>query len=207
MSNNKKAVTPEPENIERRVFEVRADTEPESRKIHGYAALFDSRTSLSPYVDEVIKPGAFGDAIKTSDVRALFNHDPNLILARTASGTLKIKQDARGLHYEFEVPNTNFGNDFLEMVRRGDISQSSFAFTVEDAEMTKETKDGADKWVRTIKRIKALYDVAPVTYPAYNDTTVAIRSMPKDEGEEDEFYKQRSEAIWTKRARLLESYQ
>lgn len=149
----------------------RASQEGEGRKIEGYAAIFDQNSEDMGFVER-ISPSAF-DRADMRDVRALFNHDPNYILARTASGTLTLEVDERGLKYAFEVPDTTFGNDFLTMVRRGDISQSSFAFTIADDAW--EERDGQQ--VRTIKQVHTVYDVSPVTYPAYAMTSVTARSL------------------------------
>lgn len=170
-------------NIEKRVFtmELRAEeANTEGRSVAGYAAVFNSPSEDMGFV-EYIERGAFKEAIKTSDVRALFNHDHNYVLARTASGTLKLEEDEKGLRYEFDVPNTSFGNDFLISLRRGDISQSSFAFTV--SEQTWEEKQIGDdvQYIRRIKKVDRLMDVSPVTYPAYPDTEVALRSKPAKE--------------------------
>ena len=149
-------------------FELRA--KPESRTIEGYAAIFDTETDLGWYTEEVVK-GAF-DESDMSDVVALFNHDPNFPLARTSSGTLSVKVDERGLFYSFEAPDTNFGEDLLKMIRRGDISQSSFAFTIKENEWM-ERMDTKPK--RRITQIDVVYDVSPVTYPAYKETSVTAR--------------------------------
>lgn len=164
------------DNIEKRVFEIRmeaGESETESRTIAGYAAVFDSDSQDLGGFTERIAPGAFANALNISDVRALFNHDPNHILARNTSGTLRLVEDATGLRYEFDAPNTTLGNDLLEMIKRGDVNQSSFGFTVQDDEW--EERDG--KVYRTIKQVKRLYDVSPVTYPAYPDASVGVRSM------------------------------
>ena len=128
-------------NIERRNFatiELRA--EPESRKVTGYAAVFDSYSEEMWGFREKIARGAF-DNVLNDDVRALFNHDPNFVLARSKSGTLRMSIDERGLKYEFEAPNTQAGNDLLESIRRGDVDQSSFAFSV-DTEEWRDTDGG-----------------------------------------------------------------
>lgn len=167
-----------------RVFnsEMRMEGE-ESRKVVGYAAVFNSDSEEMWGFKERIAPGAFDEAISVSDVRALFNHDPNMLLARTSSGTLTLSVDERGLRYEFEAPNTTAGNDLLEMLKRGDVSQSSFAFTVKD-EKWDEVKD--EMPIRTITKVKRLYDVSPVTYPAYPDTTAARRSLDQWRKEHEE---------------------
>lgn len=159
-------------NKEIRVFksqELRADLE--SRTIRGYAAVFNSDSENLGGFIERIDPKAF-DGVLNDDVRALINHDDNMILARTISGTLSLSVDERGLSYEFEVPNTTYGNDLLVSVQRGDISQSSFGFSVAEDEW-----DRGDVRRRTIKKVARLYDVSPVTYPAYPDTSVAMRSL------------------------------
>jgi len=165
---------------ETRVFsiELRADDQSaDSRRVVGYAAKFNSKSEDMGFY-EIIEPGAFDD-VMNDDVRALFNHDPNYILARTKSGTLTLSVDETGLRYAFDVPETTFGNDFLVSLRLGNVSQSSFAFEVAEDEWTQHnTADGKSEWTRKIKKMKRLYDVSPVTYPAYPDTEVALRSMP-----------------------------
>jgi len=156
------------------VFRAAGDEAEESRRIEGHAAVFGSETELWPGEFEVIQAGAFARTLKANaDVRALFNHDPNWILARTKSGTLEVREDKEGLFYGFDAPNTTAGNDVLESTRRGDISQSSFAFSVAPGgEIFEERKGGG--LLRTV--IDAdLFDVSPVTYPAYQDTDVGAR--------------------------------
>lgn len=149
--------------------EVRAASE--SRTIEGYAAVYNEETDLG-YFREMIVPGAF-DGADMSDVRALFNHDSNYVLGRTKSGTLTLTPDERGLKYKIQVPNTAAGNDMLELVRRGDISQSSFAFVPDVTSWVEET---GKPMLRKIEKFAAIYDVSPVTYPAYENTSVAVRS-------------------------------
>lgn len=178
MAERMKYVKPD---IERRhfttKFEKRADGEEgEGRQIYGYAALFNSETDMGWYT-EIIEAGAFDEALENSDCRALFNHKADHLLARQSSGTLKLNIDKKGLAYEFDAPETNVGNDILIMIQRGDLKESSFAFTIEE-QVWEETQT-ADGWEykRVIKKVRELYDVAPVTYPAYGDTTVAKRSF------------------------------
>lgn len=142
-------------------------------EIVGYAALFDSPTILGWY-EESIAPGAFDDVLK-DDVRCLFNHDPNFVLARSASGTLKLELDEKGLLYRYTTPDRQFAKDLQDMILTGDVSQSSFSFRVKSAEWVyAKQPNEIDK--RYITKLERLYDVAPVTYPAYADTTVAKRS-------------------------------
>lgn len=173
------------ENIdgaERRYFvapvtvELRADEGTDKPAvIEGYAALFNKRTDLYWY-DEEILPGAFDDVLN-DDVRCLFNHDPNRVLARSANGkgTLTLSVDSKGLKYRYETPNRSYALDLADAIDKGDVSQSSFAFRAKETVWI----DGGDeaKDLRQIKKMERLYDVAPVTYPAYTDTSVAKRSF------------------------------
>lgn len=153
--------------------------------VFGYAAKFNTRSenlgSDECQFFETILPGAFDDVLN-DDVRALFNHESDLILARSKNGegTLKIGVDAVGLWYEFEAPDTTVGRDLLVSLRRGDIDQSSFSFSVsKDGQKWTETQDGEGPRIitRTISKVSRLYDVSPVTYPAYEDTEVDCRSI------------------------------
>lgn len=178
------------QEIEKRVFTIKyreiaddleqnpspGEAKASKRMVEGYAALFNSTTTIGGWFDEMIEPGAFTEALQSSDIRALFNHDPNYILARSTAGTLEVTEDDKGLFYRFEVPNTNFGNDFLEMLRRGDVSQSSFAFTVAKQRWEEEKMGEESKYKRVIEKVDQIYDVSPVTYPAYPETSVSARS-------------------------------
>lgn len=163
-------------NAERRFFksELRAP-QGESRTVEGYAAVFnsDSEVFWDSWIER-IAPGAF-DGVLQDDAVALFNHDPNFILARNKVN-MTITQDERGLKYVFDAPNTTAGNDLLENLRNGNIYQSSFAFTVKEEKMTNPSA-GQQYAVRTILKVARLYDVSPVTYPAYPDTSVGKRSF------------------------------
>ena len=168
--------------MEKRIFniETRVDSTEDGRDlVVGHASVYDSRSNNLGGFYEFIERGAFTEElIANSDVRALINHDPNLILARNTSGTLNLTADERGLKYEFEMPETSYGKDLAISMKRGDITQSSFAFTV--AEDDWSTDDEGNN-IRTIKKIDRLYDVSPVTYPAYNmaesDLVVAKRGL------------------------------
>ena len=111
-----------------------------------------------------------------NDVRALFNHDPNHILGRTKSGTLRIGIDETGLTYELNPPDTTIGRDLVVMIGRGDITQSSFGFRIaKDGDRWDEDEEG--RLIRTITRVAELFDVSPVTYPAYPDASIGMRSL------------------------------
>ena len=150
----------------------------ESRKVEGYALVFNSESEDLGFI-EIIEPSAIDDeVIARSDVFALMNHDNSRgILARSkrGKGSLKLLVDDRGLKYEFTAPNTVLGNELLEMLRRGDITSSSFAFTVSNDGERWQKRDG--KYYRTITKIDRLYDVSPVYCPAYSETSVACRSF------------------------------
>jgi len=142
--------------------------------VEGYAALFNTLSEDLGGFREQIAPGAF-DEILDDDIRALINHDPNLILGRTKSGTLQVETDERGFRYKYSDPDTSYSVDLKKSMKRGDVSQSSFAFSVAEDGDDWEERDG--KLTRTILKFKRLYDVSPVTYPAYPDTTVATRAL------------------------------
>ena len=173
---------PQTHQIERRVVtgDVRAkkaDTGP--TVLAGYAAVFGRETVIDGWFPfrEVIQAGAFEETIKADDVRGLFNHDPNRVLGRTANGTVRLVEDAIGLSYEIDLNAADSeAMSVAAKVERGDVSQSSFAFQVaEDAWDESEVKAGKLP-LRTIIRVSPLYDVSPVTYPAYGQTTVSARA-------------------------------
>ena len=142
------------EVVEQRAYDGEIKAAAESRTVEGYASVFNSMSEDLGF-REVILPGAFSDVLD-NDVRALYNHDSNYLLARTTSGTLELKEDDKGLYYRFEMPNTSYGNDMLELFRRGDLTQSSFGFTVEKDNWRME--DGQQ--VRYIERVGSLFDVS-----------------------------------------------
>lgn len=162
------------QEMERRAFTVTelrvADTEGNPAKITGYAAVFNSLSvDLGGFVER-IRPGAFAKTIKSADVRALWNHDPNYVLGRTKSGTLKLEEDSKGLKIEIEPPDTQWAKDLVTSIKRGDVDQMSFGFRAITDEWT---KDGG-KQIRELIEVE-LFDVSPVTYPAYPKTKVAAR--------------------------------
>ena len=165
--------------MERRVVDV-SELEVRSEgdnppKIVGYAALFNTmskRMGRSPYAfREMIAPGAFTESLG-GDVRALINHNPNFILGRTVSQTLRLWEDERGLGFEVDPPETQYAKDLLVSIRRGDINQMSFGFrTIKDAWEEREDED-----MRTLMKVE-LFDVSPTTFTAYDETSVAMRSL------------------------------
>lgn len=150
--------------VQYRQAEMRANED--NLIIEGYAAVFDSVTDLGPF-QERIAQGAFSDVLD-DDVRLLINHD-GVPLARTSNNTLELSQDETGLYYRAQLSDTQAGRDLYEMIKRGDINQSSFAFMIE------QERNDADG-VRVIEKVSKLIDVSPVTYPAYQAASVFARA-------------------------------
>lgn len=160
---------------ERRIVigELRAVATDSGQKITGHAAKFDQMSEDLGGFRERIAPGAFAKSIQSADVRALWNHDPNYVLGRNKSGTLRLSEDSAGLYYEVDAPETQLIRDMvLAPIARGDVNQCSFGFYTVSDKWAKV--DG--QWVRTLLEVE-LFDVSPVTYPAYPQTDVAVRSL------------------------------
>lgn len=170
----------EKREIRNTAYQVVSDEE--KRTVEGYALLFGvSSDGLS--FEEVIEHGALDGVIEKSDVFALLNHDQSRgILARCNRGTgsLTLSINSKGLRYRFEAPKTGLGDELMENIRRGEITESSFCFDVEEETWEKKS-DGT--WKRTILKIGHLYDVAPVYNAAYSKTSVYMRG--KEQAEED----------------------
>ena len=148
--------------------------EGDAKKIVGHAAVFNTPTEIGWWIEE-IAPGAFANSITKDDVRALFNHDPNFVLGRNKSGTLALSEDDKGLVYEITPPDTQIARDLLVSIERGDISGSSFGWYTKKQEWSEEEKGGVTIIRRRILEAE-LFDVSPVTYPAYEETDVSLRS-------------------------------
>ena len=159
--------------LERRSMQVREFRADDEGKIVGYASVFDEETDIGGMFREVVRPGAFARAIKEKqDVRALINHDQNYVLGRTKAGTLKLEEDKRGLWIEVAPPNTQFAADLMESMKRGDIDNMSFAFIATEETWTDRKGDAT---LRELKDVD-LFDISAVTYPAYEGTSVGLRS-------------------------------
>lgn len=152
-------------------IELRTDGDNGPRILIGYAAVFDELSEDLGGFRERIAPSAFASSVG-GDVRALFNHDTNLILGRTKANTLMVAEDQRGLRCEITLPDTTVARDLLESVRVGNIDQMSFGFRTKKDNW--EEVDG--QIIRTLLDIELL-DVSPVTFPAYPQTEIALRSM------------------------------
>lgn len=180
--------------------ETRAKGDAKSQRIVGHASVFDVWTVLyeSRWYrwSEVVRPGAYSRAIaEKQDVRSLFNHDPNFVLGRTASGTLDLSEDAVGLLSDTDAPDTQSVRDFvLAPIARKDITQMSFAFTPNNTKAVVTSIEGVtvadyggqrvtircegDLTIEERELLDVdLFDVSPVTYPAYESTDVALRTL------------------------------
>lgn len=145
---------------------------------HGYAARFDKLSqNLGGFVEKVA-PGAFTKTVQEQDIRALFNHSESAVLGRNRSGTLRLEENTEGLQYEIDLPDTTAGRDVATLLERGDVSGSSFGFRMLDEEWG-ENDNGFP--VRTLKQA-SLRDVGPVTFPAYSDSSSALRSFSEQRG-------------------------
>ena len=158
--------------MEKRTYKI--EFKAEDRSVKGDAAVYGSWSQDLGWFREIIEPGAFTDAVMDSDIRALFNHDPNRLLARKKRGgssqdTLTVEATERGLTYSFDMPS--HGDDILEMIERGDLTQNSFAFKVAKDGDRWET-DEAGNHFRYVTKVEELFDISPVTYPAYTSATI-----------------------------------
>lgn len=189
---NEQRKTPEGTEVERRYMtapvqmrmEKRMDGEEEKEYavVEGIAAKVGVRTSLG-WFDEIIEPGAFDEALASEDLdcRCLINHDPNLVLARKRTrepkrDTLELFINDEGhLAYRFTTPNRSYARDLVDMLERGDVDQSSFQFTIKEQSWV-WAEDRNENDLRKVIKVRNLYDVSPVTFPAYQDTSVAKRS-------------------------------
>lgn len=162
-------------DVERRTVPLRelrvVDGEGPAR-IEGYPAVFGELSEDLGGFREVIEPGAFKKTIQEADIRSLFNHDPNYVLGRSSSGTLSLREDERGLFFSVVPPDTSWARDLMVSVERGDVNQGSFGFeTIRDR--WNQDEDGSV--VRRLLEVR-LYDVGPVTFPAYPQTSAQVRS-------------------------------
>lgn len=163
--------------IERRVFDVaelRLEPEEDTRTIRGYAAVFDAMSQPLFGFREVIRKGAFKKTVRESDIRALWNHDPNYVLGRKSARTLRLEEDDKGLLTRIFPPSTTWAADLITSIERGDVSQMSFGFQMVKDRWMDPGKDGLP--VRELLEVR-LFDVSPVTFPAYQQTEVHVRAL------------------------------
>lgn len=162
--------------------------------VEGYALRFDKDSDLLPHFDfengfieviETISPNALKET-DMSDVRFLFNHEPNQILGRSTNETLELKVDEEGLFYRAKLPNTTVARDVYENIKVGNINQCSFAMNIslDDYEVK---RDGSGAYRAKVNKINRLLDVSAVTYPAYRETDVGavLRGIGNVEDEKE----------------------
>jgi len=175
---------------------------PASRRIEGYSILWNIESKDLGGFTEIIKPEAINGVLERSDILCLFNHDENKVLARNTmgKGTLKLKVDSKGLKYSLDAPKTPIGDECLDAIQRGDLRNSSFAFTVTQEGQTWEKR--GDKHIRIITQFDKLWDQSPVFFPAYADTTAATRSLDAIKKEEMDMNKRQEVDITTETTTL-----
>lgn len=153
--------------------ELRAENRDDGKKyIRGYFSVFGEEYQMFPGFSETIDPGAF-DKTLSGDIRALWNHDTNIVLGRTVPKTLVLGTDSHGLFGEIEINEKD--SDAVNAharVERGDVSQCSFGFDIVREEMS-ERNDGS--WHSRIMEVE-LYEVSPCTFPAYKETSISARA-------------------------------
>lgn len=198
--NYKSDGKPERRAITIPVMLEKREADGDSRKISGYAAVFEQKTKIGTWYEEQIARGAF-DECDFSRCVLNFNHDDNNLLGRVSSGTLKLEIDEKGLRFECELPETTTANDILTLIRRGDIEGCSFAFVVRESSWEwLSDADPAQLDQRTIMKISEVFDVSVVTHPAYEQTSVdarsaeAAREQHREELRQEEEEKEKAEA-------------
>lgn len=164
--------------------------------VTGYAAMYNAETVIAGLWRERIAPGAFETALSgEDDVRALFNHDPNLVLGRTKSGTLTLADDSKGLRYDIALNQDDpQAMSVRAMIKRGDVSGSSFGFMILDDEWDESEVKRGKLPLLTIRKVE-LFDVSPVTFPAYPQTSVKARAKGEAAAAEIQRFRERHAAI------------
>jgi uncharacterized protein len=170
----------------------------EPAKISGHAAVFDQYSDDMGGFYEIIQPGTFTNTLKNDDVRAFFNHNPDYILGRMSTGTLKLNEDSIGLAFEATPPDTQWARDMMTSMQRGDLNQMSFSFrTIQD-----DWAMVGNKIIRTLIEVR-LFDVSPVAIPAYPQTSASVRSAfeafrdgrPTEPGQAPELVEPQAKAV------------
>jgi len=161
------------DNIEFRNTMAEFRVSDDGKHIEGYAAVFNSLSLNMGFYYEQILPGAFKKTIQEADIRALFNHDPNYVLGRNTNGTLELNEDNHGLKVKITPPKTQWADDLKESIKRKDISQMSFGFRVIKDDVHENNNNDL---IRDLIEVK-LFDVSPVTFPAYPQTEVSLRNL------------------------------
>lgn len=147
-------------------------TEDSERKIGGYAAVFNKEARISERLIEKIAPGAFRSSL-SNDIRALWSHNPDMVIGRTTNGSLKLAEDERGLAFDLSLPDTTQGRDAYTLIKQGFVSGVSFGFRVKKDSWTRG--EGGAPHLRTLEEVE-LIEVSPTAFPAYAETSVSSRS-------------------------------
>jgi uncharacterized protein len=157
-------------------FEVREDAS--GMFLEGYAALFNSRSENLGGFTETIRPGAFRASLKArNDIKLLWNHDTGAVMGSTRAGTLTLTEDERGLRVSATLPDTTYGRDARELVRRGDVTGFSFGFSMPARGGDEWSADGTERVLKSVR----LHEVSLVAFPAYPETngTATVRGLDK----------------------------
>jgi HK97 family phage prohead protease len=157
-------------------FEVREDSD--GMHLEGYAALFNSRSENLGGFTETIAPGAFRASLKSrNDIKLLWNHDTGAVLGSTRAGTLALTEDERGLRVSASLPNTTYGRDASELIRRGDVTAFSFGFSLPTRGGDSWNSEGSERVLKSVR----LHEVSLVAFPAYPETagTATVRGLDK----------------------------
>lgn len=163
-------------------WEVREDANKQPRLV-GYSSVFNVEAEIMGWWREKVSPGAFKKTIAENDIRALWNHNTDIVLGRNKAGTLTLSEDEKGLRAEIIPPDTQAGRDSVTSIKRGDVSQMSISFRIIKQEWL-IPEDKKELPLRTIKEAK-LYEVSPVTFPAFEQTSISARSKLEPESKDD----------------------
>lgn len=199
MSNEPKKVTKEVRYITVPVEVRKAENGEESRTIQGYAAKFNSQSEVlvdwwgDEFVEEIAE-GAFDDSLRDNVIKALWNHNSDLVLGSTKSSTLRLNSDSTGLHFDLDLPESTWGKDAFESVRRGDVDGVSFGFRVKEDRWGKTEVNGREMLKRTLIKVD-LFEISPTPFPAYGASEVDCRSLEVHKNDEARKLKQRQIAI------------
>lgn len=160
------------------MHDIKTRSADDEKIVEGYFAVFNENYEVWPGATESIAPGAFKDALN-GDIRALYNHNDDIVLGRTSAGTLFLNEDERGLHGSIKInPKDTEALNVYERISRGDITGCSFGFSIE-SEKTDLHDDGSVHW--TIEKVRTLYEVSPCAFPAYEATSIASRGKEIDQ--------------------------
>lgn len=162
--------------------EVRADGD--KRTLDGYAAVFNTEAIIWGLWREEVAPGAYRKTLSENDIRALWNHDTNIVLGRNKAGTLELREDDHGLYTRILPPDNEWGRPVLDAVQRGDVTGMSIAFRVVKESWWHPPEGSKELPKRTIREAK-LYEVSPVTFPAFESTSISARSVTLERSEDE----------------------